>query len=91
MNEHHRTCRPELVDSALASALHASCATIHRTLGMMPGGIMFNRNMFLNIPLLMNFHLLQICRQAVIDDPTFAAPITNVVIMTISRVMSVLF
>jgi hypothetical protein len=55
-------------NSALASALHASCATIHRTLGMMPGGVMFNRNMFLNIPLLMNFHLLQICRQAVIDD-----------------------
>jgi hypothetical protein len=58
----------KLVDSALATALHASCATMHRTLGMTPGAIIFNRNMFLNIPLLTNFHLLQTRQQAVIDD-----------------------
>jgi hypothetical protein len=57
-----------LVDSALATALHASRATIHRTLGMTPGGIVFNRDMFLNIPLLTDFHLLQTRRQIVIDD-----------------------
>jgi hypothetical protein len=59
----------KLVDSALATALHASHATIHHTLGMTPGAtIVFNRNMFLNIPLLMDFHLLQTCQQAVVDD-----------------------
>jgi hypothetical protein len=58
----------KLVDSTLATALHASCATIHRTLGMTPGAIVFNCDMFLNIPLLTDFHLLQTCRQAVIDD-----------------------
>jgi transposase InsO family protein len=58
----------ELVDSALATALHATRATIHRTLGMTPGGIVFNRDMFLNIPLLTDFQLLQTRRQAVIDD-----------------------
>jgi transposase InsO family protein len=59
----------KLVDSALiATALHASCAAIHCTLGMTPGAIIFNRDMFLNIPLLTYFHLLQTRRQAVIDD-----------------------
>ena len=47
----------ELVNSAIATALHASRATIHRTLGMLPGNIIFNRDMFLNIPLLTDFQL----------------------------------
>jgi hypothetical protein len=58
----------KLVNSALATALHASQATIHCTVGMTPGGIVFNRDMFLNIPLLTDFHLLQARRQVVIDD-----------------------
>jgi hypothetical protein len=49
----------ELVDSALTTALHASCGTIHPTLGMTPGGIVFKHNMFLKIPLLADFHLFQ--------------------------------
>jgi hypothetical protein len=39
----------KLVDSALATALHASHAAIHCTLGMTPGAIIFfffNRDMF---------------------------------------------
>jgi transposase InsO family protein len=56
---HNVTNVAELVDSALATALHASRSTIHRTLGMTPGAIVFNRDMFLNIPLLTNFHILQ--------------------------------
>jgi transposase InsO family protein len=58
----------KLVDSALATALHASRATIHGTLGMTPGGIVFNRDMFLNMPYITCFHLLQRHRQSVIDD-----------------------
>jgi hypothetical protein len=58
----------EFVDSALATALHAAHSTIHRTLGMTPGGIVFSRDMFLNIMLLTNFQVLQECRQVVIDD-----------------------
>jgi hypothetical protein len=53
----------ELVDSALATALHAARSTIHCTLGMMPSGIVFHHdmflNMFLNIPLLTDFAILQ--------------------------------
>jgi hypothetical protein len=58
----------ELVDSALAAALHAAPSTIHRTLGMTPGNIVFSRDMFLNIPLLTDFQILKERRQAVIDD-----------------------
>jgi transposase InsO family protein len=50
----------ELVDSALATSLHAARSTIHQTLGTTPGGIVFHRDMmFLNIPLLTNFAILQ--------------------------------
>jgi transposase InsO family protein len=49
----------KLFDIALATAPHASRAMIHRMLGMTPEAIVFNRNIFLNIPLLTNFHLLQ--------------------------------
>ena len=49
----------KLIDCAIVTALHASRATIHRTLGMTPGGIVFNHDMFLNIPLLTDFELLQ--------------------------------
>ena len=49
----------QLVDNAIATALHASRSTIHRTLGMSPGGIVFHRDMFLNIPLRVDFAILQ--------------------------------
>jgi hypothetical protein len=56
----------KLADSALATALHVSRATIHCTLGMTPGAVVFNRDMFLKIPLLTNFYMLR--QQLVIDD-----------------------
>jgi hypothetical protein len=49
----------ELVNSALATALHVTCSTIHITLGMTTGGMVFNCDMFLNIPLLTDLHMLQ--------------------------------
>ena len=58
----------ELVDNALSTSLHASRSTIHRTLGMSPGSIVFHRDMFLNIPLRVDFAILQAKRQIVIDD-----------------------
>jgi transposase InsO family protein len=58
----------ELIDSALATSLHAARSTIHQTLEMTPGGIIFSRDMFLKIPLLTDFQILQERRQIVIDD-----------------------
>jgi hypothetical protein len=45
----------EMIDAALATALHAVRSAIHRTLGVLPGGMVFHRDMFLDIPLLTNF------------------------------------
>ena len=42
----------EFVDEALSIAMHAMRAGIHSTLGRSPGSLVFNRDMFLNIPLM---------------------------------------
>ena len=58
----------ELVDTALASAQFAVRAAVNRTLGLSPGAIVFHRDMFHAIPLLVNYNTLRDRRQAVIDD-----------------------
>jgi hypothetical protein len=58
----------KFINCAIATALHASRATIHCTLGISPGGIVFNQDMFLSIPLLTDFQLLQTRRHVIIDD-----------------------
>jgi hypothetical protein len=40
----------DCVDEALSIAMHAIRAGIHSTLGSSPGSLVFNRDMFLNIP-----------------------------------------
>jgi transposase InsO family protein len=47
-----------LVDSALATAMHAMSASISTTLGGSPGSLVFSRDMFLNIPLIADWHLI---------------------------------
>ena len=58
----------EVVDTALASAQFAVRATVHRTMGLSPGAIVFHRDMFHPIPLLVNYNQLRDRRQHVIDD-----------------------
>jgi transposase InsO family protein len=58
----------EMIDAALATALHAARSAIHRTLGVSPGGMVFHRDMFLDIPLLSDFRLIQEKQQVTIDD-----------------------
>jgi len=40
------------VDEALLIAMHAMRVGIHSTMGSSPGNLVFNRDMFLNIPLI---------------------------------------
>ena len=40
------------VDEALSIAMHAMRAGLHSTLGSSPGSLTYNRDMFLNIPLI---------------------------------------
>jgi hypothetical protein len=48
----------EFVDEALSIAMHAMRARIHSTLGSSPGSLVFNRDMFLNIPLIADWHAI---------------------------------
>jgi transposase InsO family protein len=58
----------ELIDSALASAQYAVRVSVNRTLGHSPGAIVFHRDMFHPIPLLINYNRLREKRQVQIDE-----------------------
>jgi hypothetical protein len=46
----------EYIYEALSIAMHAMKAAIHSTLGSSPGSLTFNRDMFLNIPMIADWH-----------------------------------
>jgi hypothetical protein len=52
------TTAKEFVDEALSIATHAMRAGVHTTLGSSPGSLVFNRDMFLNIPLITDWHVI---------------------------------
>ena len=56
-----------LVDEALATAQLALRSAVSKTLGSSPGGLAFHRDMFLDIPLLADWQLVQQKRQILID------------------------
>ena len=49
----------ELVDQALSMTMHALRSSVSRALGASPGGLAFHRDMFLDIPSLVDWHLIQ--------------------------------
>ena len=57
-----------ILDSALASTMHATRCAMHNALGMSPGAFVFQRDMFLNIPLIANLQTIQDKRQVLIDE-----------------------
>lgn len=57
-----------LVDSALATAMHAMRASISTTLGGSPGSLVFSRDMFLNIPLIADWHLIAQRREQLVNE-----------------------
>ena len=58
----------EFVDEALSIAMHAMRAGIHSTLGSSPGSLVFNRDMFLNIRLIANWHAITQKREHLIHE-----------------------
>jgi hypothetical protein len=48
----------QYVDEALSIAMHAMQAGVHSTLGSSPGNLVFNRDMFLNISLIADWHII---------------------------------
>merc|ERR1712153_156814 len=57
----------ELVDKALSIAQHALRCSVHTTLYSSPGSLVFNRDIFLNIPLIANWHLITTCREDLVN------------------------
>ena len=58
----------ELMDEALAVAQHALRCAVHTTLGSSPGALVFNRDMFLNIPLVADWTLLNKKREHLVNE-----------------------
>jgi hypothetical protein len=48
----------KFINEALSIAMHAMRAAPHSTLGRSPGSLTFNRDMFLNIPLIADWHTI---------------------------------
>ena len=48
----------DFIDEALLIATHAMQTGIHTTLGSSPGNLVFNRDMFLNIPIIADWHAI---------------------------------
>ena len=57
----------DFIDKALATTMHAIRAGIHSTLWSSPGSLVFNRDMFLNIPLIANWHAINKQREHLIN------------------------
>jgi hypothetical protein len=58
----------EFVNESLSIAMHAMRAGIHSTLGSSPGSLVFNRDMFPNIPLITNWHAITQKREHLIHE-----------------------
>ena len=58
----------EFVDEALSIATHAMRAGVHTTLGSSPGSLVFNRDMFLNLPLIADWHAITQKREHLIHE-----------------------
>jgi hypothetical protein len=62
------TTEKEIVDEVLSIAMHAMTAGIHTTLGSSPGSLVFNRDMFLNIPLITDWHAITLKQEHLIHE-----------------------
>ena len=58
----------DIVDQALALAMHAMHTTVATTLGSTPGALAFSRDMFLNIPLVANWQAIATYRKHHVNE-----------------------
>ena len=57
----------DFIDKALATTMHTIRVGIHSTLGSSPGGLVFNRDMLLHIPLIADWHAITKQREHLIN------------------------
>ena len=65
---HNVTQARTLVDGALSTAMHAMRASVSTTLVGSPGALVFHRDMFLNIPLIADWHLIATRREQLVNE-----------------------
>ena len=58
----------ELVDEALATAMHAMRTNVATALGSSPGSLVYNRDMFLDVPLQADWELIQKHREHLVNE-----------------------
>ena len=58
----------DFIDEALAITMHAMRTGTHSTLGSSPGSLVFIRDMFLNIPLIANWHAVMNRREHLVNE-----------------------
>ena len=58
----------DLVDDALATAMHAMRTNVATTLGSSPGALVFSRDMFLDIPLTADWQIIQQRREQLVNE-----------------------
>ena len=57
-----------IIDQALATAMHAMRTTVATTLGSTPGALAFNRDMFLNVPLIADWRAIHKHREHLVNE-----------------------
>ncbi len=62
------TSAKDIVDDALATAMHAMRTTVATTLGSAPGSLAFARDMFLNVPLFADWQTILRKREQRINE-----------------------
>jgi transposase InsO family protein len=58
----------QLVENALATAMHATRCGVHRSLGIAPGALVYQRDMFLDLPIIADLLTIRNKRQVLIDE-----------------------
>ena len=58
----------DIVDDALATAMHAMRTTVATTLGSTPGALAFSRDMFLNVPLIADWQAIARAREQHVNE-----------------------
>ncbi len=61
-------CANDFIDKALAITMHAIRAGMHSTLGSSPGSLVFNGDMFLNIILIVDWHVITKWREHLVNE-----------------------
>ncbi len=58
----------DYIDETLSIAMHAMRVEVHSTMGSTPGNLVFDRDMFLNIPLIADWHAVTLKREHLIYE-----------------------